>query len=157
MPQKDAMMLLKPPGVLQFCSSLHAAAHTDPPACTGLRLLTYSTLLQADRTRRALMKAVTGAWAMQHHLDALWRTLFLASPAMQPFLSSTYSMLAASDRDGTELMALDIQTALDMALFDAEQGSLLPSNSVTGVQLYFARDTPLCIHGLLSHQVFLED
>ena len=91
-------------------------------------------LLQADRSRRALMKQVTGAWAMQQHLDALWRSLFLASPAMQPFLSTAHDMLAASHRDDTELRAVDLQRALDMTLSDAEQGSVLPSSSVSGAQ-----------------------
>ena len=78
------------------------------------------------------MRQVTGAWAMQQHLDALWRTLFLASPAMQPFLSTTHDMLAASHRDDTELRAVDLQRALDMTLSDAELGSMLPSSSVSG-------------------------
>lgn len=81
-----------------------------------------------------MLKEVTGAWAMQQHLDALWRTLFLAAPAMQPFLCTAYDMLAASHRDGNELRALDLQRALDMTLSDAEQGSMLPSSSVTGAQ-----------------------
>ena len=78
------------------------------------------------------MEQLTGTWAVQQHLEALLRTLLLASPAMQPFLSTAHDMLASSDRDNTELRAIDLQRALDMALSDAEPGSLLPCSSLRG-------------------------
>ena len=78
------------------------------------------------------MQQVTGSWALQKHLEALWRTFFLATPALQPFLCSVCAILATSDRNGVQLRALEVQRALDVALSDAEEGTLLPSSSITG-------------------------
>lgn len=88
--------------------------------------------VQAVQRRQALMHQLTGPWALQQHLDAVWKTFFLASPGIQPFLCTVHALLTASDRDGTQLRALDLQRALDAALSDAEHGSLLPSSCVTG-------------------------
>lgn len=88
--------------------------------------------MQAAQRRQALMHQLTGPWALQQHLDAVWQTFFLASPAVQPFLGTVHALLTASDSDGAQLRALDLQRALDAALSDAEHGSLLPSSCVTG-------------------------
>ena len=109
-----------------FCSSI-----------LGVHRFQRPTALQADRSRQALMEHLTGAWALQQHLEALWRTLLLASPALQPFLSTVHDMLASSDRDNTELRAIDLQRALDMALSDAEHGDLLPCSSLRGAEQLF--------------------
>ena len=105
----------------------------------GLQRSQRRTKPQADRSRQALMEQLTGAWAVQQHLEALWRTLLLASPAMQPFLGTVQDMLASSDRDDIELRAIDLQRALEMAMSDAEDGSLLPCSSLRGAE-------EVCVH-----------
>ena len=90
-------------------------------------------LMQAARSTRALMQQLMGAWwGLQQHLSALWRTFFLASPALQPFLSTVHAVVRGARRDSAPLGALDLQRSLDTCLAEAQQGTLLPSSCLTG-------------------------
>lgn len=89
-------------------------------------------LMQAARSTRALMQQLMGAWGLQQHLSALWMTFFLASPALQPFLSAVHAVVRGARRDSAPLGALDLQRSLDACLAEAQQGALLPSSCLTG-------------------------
>lgn len=78
------------------------------------------------------MQQLTGTWALQQHLDTVWRTFFLASPALQPFLGTVHATLAACAKNNAQLGVLELQRDLDSCLADAEQGSMLPSSYLTG-------------------------
>ena len=89
-------------------------------------------LTQAAASTRALMRQLMGVWGLQQHLRALWTTFFLASPALQPFLSTVHAAVSGTRRDSAPLGALDLQRSLDMCLAEAQQGTLLPSSCLTG-------------------------
>ena len=78
------------------------------------------------------MQQLMGAWGLQQHLSALWTTFFLASPALQPFLSTVHAVVGGTRRDSALLGPLDLQRSLDTCLAEAQQGTLLPSSCLTG-------------------------
>ena len=80
----------------------------------------------------ALMQQLMGAWRLQQHLSALWMTFFLASPALQPFLSTAHTVIRDSHRDSAPLGVLDLQRSLDTCLAEAQQATLLPGSCLTG-------------------------